>query len=79
MLGLISEKVLVQLNQTLISKSEQYGDVALKALFRLNNNNYVLKSLQRSSLLELYLIAEPKCEQYYHDSIQEHKKAYSYW
>ncbi|EFA08190.1 exocyst complex component 7 [Tribolium castaneum] len=77
LLGLYIKKVLVQLNHTLISKSEQYSDPALKAIFRLNNNNYVLKSLQRSSLLELYLISEPKCEEYYYNSIQEHKKAYS--
>ncbi|XP_018323971.1 exocyst complex component 7 isoform X2 [Agrilus planipennis] len=77
LLGLYIKKVLVQLNHTLLSKSEQYGDIALKSIFRLNNNNYVLKSLQRSKLLELYRIAEPKCEQYYYNSIQEHKKAYS--
>lgn len=59
-----------------MSKSEQYNDVALKAIFRLNNNNYVLKSLQRSKLLELYTIAEPKCEQIYYDFIQKDKKAY---
>ncbi|KAK4874727.1 hypothetical protein RN001_014087 [Aquatica leii] len=76
-LGLYIKKVLVQLNHTLLSKSEQYGDVALKAIFRLNNNNYVLKSLQRSNLLELYRIPEPKCEQYYYTSIQEQKKSYS--
>ncbi|CAG9773527.1 unnamed protein product [Ceutorhynchus assimilis] len=76
-IGLYIKRVLVQLNHTLISKSEQYSDVALKALFRLNNNNYVLKSLQRSNLLELYLISEPNCEEYYYTSIQEHKKAYS--
>ncbi|KAF2903735.1 hypothetical protein ILUMI_02443 [Ignelater luminosus] len=78
LLGLYIKKVLVQLNHTLLSKSEQYSDVALKAIFRLNNNNYVLKSLQRSNLLELYRISEPKCEQYYYNSIQEHKKSYSY-
>ncbi|ENN77972.1 hypothetical protein YQE_05649, partial [Dendroctonus ponderosae] len=78
-IGLYIGKVLAQLNHTLISKSEQYSDVALKALFRLNNNNYVLKSLQRTNLLELYLISEPKCEEYYHTSIQDHKKAYSHW
>ncbi|XP_017778193.1 PREDICTED: exocyst complex component 7 isoform X2 [Nicrophorus vespilloides] len=75
-IGLYIKKVLVQLNHTLISKSEQYSDAALKSIFRLNNNNYVLKSLQRSNLLELYLISEPKCEEYYYNSIQEHKKAY---
>lgn len=77
LLGLYIKKVLVQLNHTLISKSELYSDSALKALFRLNNNNYVLKSLQRNGLMELYLISEPKCEEYYYTSIQEHKKAYS--
>ncbi|VEN53710.1 unnamed protein product [Callosobruchus maculatus] len=77
LLGLYIKKVLVQLNHTLISKSEQYSDSALKALFRLNNNNYILKSLQRSNLMELYLISEPNCEEYYYSSIQENKKAYS--
>lgn len=67
---------MTQLNHTLLSKSEQYSDIALKAIFRLNNNNYVLKSLQRSKLLELYTIAEPKCEQIYYDFIQKDKKSY---
>lgn len=67
---------MVQLNHTLISKSETYGDNALKSIFRLNNDNYVLKSLQRSSLLELYLIAEPKCEEYYYTFINQHKQSY---
>ncbi|KAG5865613.1 hypothetical protein JTB14_003876 [Gonioctena quinquepunctata] len=77
LLGLYIKKVLVQLNHSLISKSEQYGDSALKALFRLNNNNYVLKSLQRTNLMDLYLISEPNCQDYYYTSIQENKKAYS--
>ncbi|CAH0564541.1 unnamed protein product [Brassicogethes aeneus] len=77
LLGLYIKKVLVQLNHALVSKSEQYNDNALKALFRLNNNNYVLKSLQRTNLLELYLISEPKCEEYYYKSIQDYKEAYS--
>lgn len=65
-----------QLNHTLFSKSEQYNDIALKALFRLNNNNYVLKSLQRSKLLRLVAISEPQCEQEFYKMIQEHKKSY---
>lgn len=68
---------MVQLNHTLVSKSEQYSDSALKALFRLNNNNYVLKSLQRTNLLELYLISEPKCEEYYYKFMDDYKQAYS--
>ncbi|CAH1108238.1 unnamed protein product [Psylliodes chrysocephalus] len=77
LLGLYIKKVLAQLNHTLISKSEQYGDTALRSLFRLNNNNYVLKSLQRSNLIEIYLISEPNCQDYYYTSIQENKKTYS--
>ncbi|XP_022916884.2 exocyst complex component 7 [Onthophagus taurus] len=77
LLGFYIKKVLVQLNHTLYSKSEQYSDPALKAIFRLNNNNYVLKSLQRSNLLELYLIAEPGCEDFYYKTIQDQKNQYS--
>ncbi|CAG9858150.1 unnamed protein product [Phyllotreta striolata] len=75
-LGIYIKKVLAQLNHTLISKSEQYSELALKSLFRLNNNNYVLKSLQRSNLMDLYLISEPNCQEYYYTSIQDNKKAY---
>ncbi|XP_044759450.1 exocyst complex component 7 [Coccinella septempunctata] len=77
LLGLYIKKVLVQLNHTLISKSEQYSDAALKSIFRLNNNNYILKSLQqRKELLDLYKMAEAKCVEYYYNSIQDQKKAY---
>lgn len=69
-------KVLSQLNHTIYSKSEQYSDVALKAIFRLNNNNYVLKSLQQNKLLELVMISEPQCEQEFYKMIDEHKKSY---
>ncbi|XP_057665546.1 exocyst complex component 7 isoform X1 [Diorhabda carinulata] len=76
LLGLYIKKVLAQLNHTLISKSEQYNDTALKSLFRLNNNNYVLKSLQRTNLMDIYLISEPNCQDYYYTSIQDNKKMY---
>lgn len=71
-----SEKVLAQLNSTLMSKSDVYSDVYLKAVFRLNNNHHMLKSLQRSELLVLVKITEPDCEKNYHDMIQENKKQY---
>lgn len=76
LLNIVLGKVLSQLNHTLFSKSEQYNDVALKALFRLNNNNYVLKSLQRSRLMRLVAISEPNCEQEFYKMIQEHKNSY---
>ncbi|XP_065208876.1 exocyst complex component 7 [Planococcus citri] len=76
LLGIYIKKVLSQLNLTLINKSDLYCDVAVKALFRLNNCNHVLKSLQRCSLLELVTLSEPDCEETYFNSITTHKKTY---
>ena len=72
-----SEKVVSQLNTTLLSKSDLYGDVAVRSVFRLNNNHYVLKALQRSGLAELVQLTEVDCQQLYHDMIQQHKKDYT--
>lgn len=76
LLGLYIKKVLVQLNHTISSKSEQYGDPALRSIFRLNNTYYVLKALQPNKLLDLYRICDPNCEDYYHRAIVSHKSAY---
>ena len=43
LVGLYIRKVLVQLNLTLVNKSDYYADQFLKAVFRLNNNQYILK------------------------------------
>ena len=43
LVGIYMKKVLVQLNQTLMSKSEGYSDPFLRAVFRLNNNQYILR------------------------------------
>ncbi|XP_069692328.1 exocyst complex component 7 isoform X2 [Periplaneta americana] len=77
LVGIYIKKVLVQLNLTLVGKSDLYNDVYLRAVFRLNNNNYVLKALQRAGLLDLVRLSEPDCEESYHDMIREHKKTYS--
>jgi len=74
---LATEKVLVQLNLTLVGKSDLYSDIYLRAVFRLNNNHYVLKALQRAGLLDLVRLSEPDCEESYHNMIREHKRAYS--
>lgn len=74
--NLFLAKVLAQLNSTLMSKSDVYSDVYLKAVFRLNNNHHMLKSLQRSELLDLVKITEPDCERNYYDMIHENKKQY---
>ncbi|XP_031621285.1 exocyst complex component 7 isoform X1 [Contarinia nasturtii] len=69
--GLYVKRVLSELNLTIVSKCEQYGDYATRQLFRLNNIHYILKSLQRSNVLELLLMTEPECERNYMELIQE--------
>lgn len=76
LLGLYIKKVLSELNLTIVTKCEQYNDVATKHLFRLNNIHYILKSLQRSNLIELVSMTEPDCERNYQDLIQDLKKSY---
>ena len=61
----------------MVGKSDLYGDMSLRAVFRLNNNHYVLKALQRAGLLDLVQLSEPECEENYHDMILEHKKSYT--
>ncbi|KAL6426331.1 hypothetical protein ACFW04_009094 [Cataglyphis niger] len=76
-LGVYIKKVLAQLNLALINKSDaSYSDLALRALFRLNNHNYVVNALCRSSLMELLLLAEPSAEQTYHDLLFKDKNNY---
>ena len=77
LVGIYIKKVLVQLNLTLVNKSDSYHDHFLKAVFRLNNNQYILKSVQRSGLLEVVKLAEPDCEENYLDMILEQKRLYS--
>ncbi|XP_018903905.1 exocyst complex component 7 [Bemisia tabaci] len=76
LLGIYIKKVLSQLNLTVVSKSETYSEPGVRAIFRLNNCHYVLKALQRSSLLELVSFSEPDCENNYYSMISTHKKAY---
>lgn len=51
LMGLYIKKVLVQLNLTLVNKSDAYADQCLKAVFRLNNNHYILRYKKVSLLL----------------------------
>lgn len=59
-----------------MSKSDLYADVYLRAIFKLNNNHHILKSLQRSELLDLLKFSEPDCEKNYFDMIQDNKQKY---
>lgn len=76
LLGIYVRKVLAELNYTIAAKSEQYGDVAMKQLFKLNNTHYILKSLQRSNLIDIVALTEHDCEKRYQKMTQDLKKAY---
>lgn len=77
LVGVYIKKVLVQLNITLVNKSDTYADQFLKVVFRLNNNQHILRSLQRSGLMEVVNLAQPDCEVSYNDMIMEQKRLYS--
>ncbi|XP_055628943.1 exocyst complex component 7 [Toxorhynchites rutilus septentrionalis] len=76
LLGIYVRKVLGELNYTIATKSEQYGDLATKQLFKLNNTHYILKSLQRSNLIDIVALTEHDCEKRYQKMIQDLKRAY---
>merc|ERR1719278_2183676 len=77
MLGLYFKKVIVQLNLTLVNKSETYPDPFLRAVFRLNNNMYILRALGRSGLLDVVSLSAPELEESYDEMITEQKRLYS--
>lgn len=67
---------MTELNLTIVTKAEQYNDLATKQLFKLNNISYILKSLQRMNLLDVVAITEVNCEKRYHKMIEDLTKAY---
>jgi len=76
-LGLYIKKILVQLNLTLVTKSDAYSDSSLRSIFRLNNSHYLQRALQQSGLLPLLTIVEPECEAIYREMIIEQKRLYN--
>ncbi|XP_017861311.1 PREDICTED: exocyst complex component 7 [Drosophila arizonae] len=76
LLAIYIKKALAELNLSIMNKCEQYNDQATKHLFRLNNIHYILKSLQRSNLIDLVTLAEPECEHSYLEMIRELKTSY---
>jgi len=77
LLGLYVKKVLVQLNLTLVNKSDTYTDPFLKAIFRLNNNVHILRSICGSGLLDVVSLSAPECRSNYEQMITEQKRVYS--
>lgn len=70
-------RVLAALGLALQNKSEIYNDAFLKAIFRLNNLTYILKSLQRTSLSKIVSEFNSDLECHYNDEIREQKRVYS--
>ncbi|XP_064623116.1 exocyst complex component 7-like isoform X2 [Lineus longissimus] len=69
-------KVLCALNLNLCNKSNCYGET-LKAVFILNNYNYVLTSMKRSGVLEALTAYNKDVEKYYNEQLLEHMRLYS--
>ncbi|XP_074602696.1 exocyst complex component 7 [Brevipalpus obovatus] len=70
-------RVLSTLNLNLGLKSDSYNDPYLKAIFKLNNTHYILKTLRRSSLLEIVRLYNHDIELVYEKQIMENKRIYS--
>jgi len=76
-LGLYVRKVLLQLNLTIVNKSETFADQYIRAIFRLNNNMHILRSITSSGLLEVLSLPAPELEAGYQEMITEQKRVYS--
>ncbi|XP_072559576.1 exocyst complex component 7 isoform X3 [Paramormyrops kingsleyae] len=69
-------KVLGNLQLNLLSKSKVYEDSALSAIFLHNNYNYILKSLEKSELIQLVAVTQKRAESSYRELIKEQIKIY---
>ncbi|XP_042305325.1 exocyst complex component 7 isoform X20 [Sceloporus undulatus] len=64
-------KVLGNLQLNLLSKSKVYEDPALSAIFLHNNYNYILKSLEKSELIQLVAVTQKTAERSYREHIKQ--------
>ncbi|XP_056886902.1 exocyst complex component 7 isoform X1 [Takifugu flavidus] len=64
-------KVLGNLQLNLLSKSKVYEDAALSAIFLHNNYNYILKSLEKSELIQLVTVTQKRAESLYRELIEQ--------
>ncbi|XP_036408271.1 exocyst complex component 7-like isoform X3 [Megalops cyprinoides] len=69
-------KVLGNLQLNLLSKSKVYEDSALSAVFLLNNYNYILKSLEKSELIQLVGVTQKNAEALYRELIEQQMQNY---
>ncbi|XP_052359043.1 exocyst complex component 7-like [Oncorhynchus keta] len=71
-------KVLEHLQYNLQSKAKVYEDHALGAIFLLNNYNYILKSMKKSSLFEVVKTSGRDPEVEYGELIEQQKQVYQH-
>ncbi|XP_045381680.1 exocyst complex component 7 isoform X2 [Lemur catta] len=69
-------KVLGNLQLNLLSKSKVYEDPALSAIFLHNNYNYILKSLEKSELIQLVAVTQRTAERSYREHIEQQIQTY---
>ncbi|XP_069810071.1 exocyst complex component 7 isoform X7 [Dendropsophus ebraccatus] len=69
-------KVLGNLHLKLLSKSKMYEDLALGAIFLHNNYNYILKSLEKSELMQLVSVTQKDPDTLYRDHIEQQIQSY---
>ncbi|XP_073462252.1 exocyst complex component 7 isoform X7 [Aquarana catesbeiana] len=69
-------KVLGNLQLKLLSKSKMYEDLALGAIFLHNNYNYILKSLEKSELMQLVSVTQKNPDSLYREHIEQQIQTY---
>ncbi|XP_063315074.1 exocyst complex component 7 isoform X1 [Pelobates fuscus] len=69
-------KVLGNLQLKLLSKSKMYEDLALSAIFLHNNYNYILKSLEKSELMQLVSVTQKNPDSLYREHIEQQIQIY---
>ncbi|XP_032900568.1 exocyst complex component 7 isoform X1 [Amblyraja radiata] len=69
-------KILGNLQLNLHSKAKVYEDAALGAVFLLNNFNYILKSLEKSELIQLVAVSQKHPDKAYRSHIDEQLQTY---
>ncbi|XP_078385215.1 exocyst complex component 7 isoform X7 [Cetorhinus maximus] len=69
-------KILGNLQLNLHSKAKVYEDTALGAVFLLNNFNYILKSLEKSELIQLVAVTQKYPDKTYKGHIEEQLQTY---
>ncbi|ESO13234.1 hypothetical protein HELRODRAFT_159872 [Helobdella robusta] len=70
-------KVLSALGLNLSNKTECYNDVALRAIFMLNNFNYVLNLMKRSGMMDVIHLWNSEVQLFYEEQINNQKRLYS--